>query len=446
MAIDRDDALRKAEKLLRQGRLDGAICGIRARRRRLSGRHRHGLGPGRPLRPRRQGLAGRVAVHAARRPLPQGRRPRQGGGQLPQGPQARRHPRRRAAPARRSLRPAGPAGRRQDPPPVGDRQAEGARRSGRRRHAGHPPGRARSQRLRSPPPGGGDPGADRQGGHRRPAGAGQGARLPQARERGRGRCSRRSSSATPAPPRCRCASPRRRSAATKWRAPSASCPTPAPPRIRSCCSPAARSCSSSTTSTPPATTWCASWRPRPKAVEEVATLGEHLASPNARYAIVDLLVDHAAASGDFGKAARRLQGFLEKAPRHLAGAAAPGRGLRRRRSRRGADGRAAGAGRGLSRGRRSGEGPGHRRGPAAAQPALVDAQRSPAPRAGDARREGSGRRHRRAAVAARRGRVRRRASPRPRRRQPRPPAPVAVAAAAAVRRRRPTTSTACSRR
>jgi tetratricopeptide (TPR) repeat protein len=56
----------------------------------------------------------------------------------------------------------------------------------------------------------------------------------------------------------------------------------------------------------------------PKAVDEVATLGEHLASPSARYAIVDLLVDHAAASGDFGKAARRLQGFLEKAPRHLA--------------------------------------------------------------------------------------------------------------------------------
>jgi tetratricopeptide (TPR) repeat protein len=56
----------------------------------------------------------------------------------------------------------------------------------------------------------------------------------------------------------------------------------------------------------------------PKGVEEVATLGEHLASPNARYAIVDILVDHAAATGDFGKAARRLQGFLEKAPRHLA--------------------------------------------------------------------------------------------------------------------------------
>lgn len=55
----------------------------------------------------------------------------------------------------------------------------------------------------------------------------------------------------------------------------------------------------------------------PKAVEEVATLGEHLASSNARYAIIDLLVDHAATSGDFGKAARRLQGFLEKAPRHL---------------------------------------------------------------------------------------------------------------------------------
>lgn len=55
----------------------------------------------------------------------------------------------------------------------------------------------------------------------------------------------------------------------------------------------------------------------PKAVEEVATLGEHLASSNARYAIIDLLVDHAAVSGDFGKAARRLQAFLEKAPRHL---------------------------------------------------------------------------------------------------------------------------------
>jgi tetratricopeptide (TPR) repeat protein len=56
----------------------------------------------------------------------------------------------------------------------------------------------------------------------------------------------------------------------------------------------------------------------PKAVEDVAQLGEHLASPNARYAIVDLLVEHAAASGDFGRAARRLQAFLEKAPRHLA--------------------------------------------------------------------------------------------------------------------------------
>ena len=56
----------------------------------------------------------------------------------------------------------------------------------------------------------------------------------------------------------------------------------------------------------------------PKGVEDVAQLGEHLASPNARYAIVDLLVEHAAASGDFGKAARRLQAFLEKTPRHLA--------------------------------------------------------------------------------------------------------------------------------
>jgi tetratricopeptide (TPR) repeat protein len=55
----------------------------------------------------------------------------------------------------------------------------------------------------------------------------------------------------------------------------------------------------------------------PKAVEEVAALGDTLASPKARYAIVELLVEQAAASGDFGKAARRLQEFLEKAPRHL---------------------------------------------------------------------------------------------------------------------------------
>ena len=56
----------------------------------------------------------------------------------------------------------------------------------------------------------------------------------------------------------------------------------------------------------------------PKAIDEVAALGESLASPKARYAIVELLVEHAAGSGDFGRAARRLQEFLEKAPRHLA--------------------------------------------------------------------------------------------------------------------------------
>jgi tetratricopeptide (TPR) repeat protein len=55
----------------------------------------------------------------------------------------------------------------------------------------------------------------------------------------------------------------------------------------------------------------------PKAIDEVATLGDSLASPKARYAIVELLVEQAAGSGDFGKAARRLQEFLEKAPRHL---------------------------------------------------------------------------------------------------------------------------------
>jgi tetratricopeptide (TPR) repeat protein len=55
----------------------------------------------------------------------------------------------------------------------------------------------------------------------------------------------------------------------------------------------------------------------PKAIDEVSSLGESLASPKARYAIVELLVEQAAGSGDFGKAARRLQEFLEKAPRHL---------------------------------------------------------------------------------------------------------------------------------
>jgi tetratricopeptide (TPR) repeat protein len=55
----------------------------------------------------------------------------------------------------------------------------------------------------------------------------------------------------------------------------------------------------------------------PKAIDEVSSLGASLASPKARYAIVELLVEQAAAAGDFGKAARRLQEFLEKAPRHL---------------------------------------------------------------------------------------------------------------------------------
>lgn len=55
----------------------------------------------------------------------------------------------------------------------------------------------------------------------------------------------------------------------------------------------------------------------PKAIDEVSALGVSLASPKARYAIVELLVEQAAGSGDFGKAARRLQEFLEKSPRHL---------------------------------------------------------------------------------------------------------------------------------
>ena len=88
------------------------------------------------------------------------------------------------------------------------------------------------------------------------------------------------------------------------------------------------------------------------------------------------------------------------------GAAAAGRGLRRRRSRGGADRRAAGAGRGLPRRRGTGEGAGHRRGSAPPQSAVVHAQGLAAPRARHARREGPGRDHRRAAVDARRGQLR----------------------------------------
>ena len=103
MAIDRDDALRKAEKLLRQGRLDGAI----AEYEHVVDAYPDDIATASALEncvwARRQGAAGRRAVHAPRRPLPQGRRPGQGGGQLPQGHQARSQPRGRAAAVGRGL-------------------------------------------------------------------------------------------------------------------------------------------------------------------------------------------------------------------------------------------------------------------------------------------------------------------------------------------------------
>ena len=104
---------------------------------------------------------------------------------------------------------------------------------------------------------------------------------------------------------------------TRWRAPSASCPTPRSkdPELLLTSGKILLKLDNLEAARDHLVRFLAV---APKAVEEVATLGEHLASPDARYAIVDLLVDHAAASGDFGKAARRLQGFLEKAPRHLA--------------------------------------------------------------------------------------------------------------------------------
>ena len=130
--------------------------------------------------------------------------------------------------------------------------------------ARHPPGRARPERLRGAPPGGLDPGPHRQGRHRRPAGAGQGTRRAQAGERGRGaaRGSRQARSRRHrgfAAPRQGRARPRRSGARQALPARHDHAP-----RIRSCCSPAARSCSSSTTSTPPASTWSASWPPRPR--------------------------------------------------------------------------------------------------------------------------------------------------------------------------------------
>ena len=59
MAIDRDDALRKAEKLLRQGRLDGAIAEYEHVVDAYPDDIATASAAGRPLRPRRQGVAGR---------------------------------------------------------------------------------------------------------------------------------------------------------------------------------------------------------------------------------------------------------------------------------------------------------------------------------------------------------------------------------------------------
>ncbi len=318
MAIDRDDALRKAEKLLRQGRLDGAI----AEYEQVVDAYPDDIATASAL--------GDLYGRAGKAPQAVAQFMRLGDHFLKEGVQAKAAAsyrkvlkldpasRGRAPPAGRGLRPAGAAGRRQDAPPGGDREAQGARRPGRRRHARHPPRRARPQRLRGPAPGGEDPRPHRQGGHRGPDVAGAGARHAQADERGRGAARGSGQARSRAPPRCRCAWPRPRSPATRWHAPSASCPTRAAdkdPELLLTGGKILLKLDNLDAARDHLVRFLAA---APKAVEEVATLGEHLASPNARYAIVDLLVDHAAASGDFGKAARRLQGFLEKAPRHLA--------------------------------------------------------------------------------------------------------------------------------
>ena len=55
----------------------------------------------------------------------------------------------------------------------------------------------------------------------------------------------------------------------------------------------------------------------PDGAEAVAALGDALPLQPARYAMVDLLVDQASANRDYRKAARRLQAFLDRAPRHV---------------------------------------------------------------------------------------------------------------------------------
>jgi tetratricopeptide (TPR) repeat protein len=55
----------------------------------------------------------------------------------------------------------------------------------------------------------------------------------------------------------------------------------------------------------------------PDGAEAVAALGDALPQQPARYAMIDLLVDQASANRDYRKAARRLQGFLDRAPRHV---------------------------------------------------------------------------------------------------------------------------------
>ncbi|HEY8549965.1 MAG TPA: tetratricopeptide repeat protein [Vicinamibacterales bacterium] len=58
-------------------------------------------------------------------------------------------------------------------------------------------------------------------------------------------------------------------------------------------------------------------RLQPHAAGQLADLGDKLPSQAARYAVVDLLVEQAAATADYRKAARRLQAFLERSPRHV---------------------------------------------------------------------------------------------------------------------------------
>ena len=148
MAFDRDDTLKKAEKLLRQGRLEPAIAEYVRVVEESAARLEHRQHARRSLRARRPAAAGGRAVRAHRRALRRRGLLSEGRRALQEDPQAPAPGRDDAASARRHLGEAGAARRRQvasqrhrRAPP---RQGRSPRRGRDRRPARH----HRSGRLR----------------------------------------------------------------------------------------------------------------------------------------------------------------------------------------------------------------------------------------------------------------------------------------------------------